>query len=480
MTASPALETLSSSMPSGSSFPRQPAKITSSTAANAKSHTFLRISIPFQKNKAPVPTHRGEDLTLHGTTLIIFPLGGKHLSRPVTGTRRSAPRGRLQSGCFAPVAEGLHHSPLASGSSAKLTFSSRFTCVIISQIQLLSSIPCLWAENGIYCFRLNDEGRIAMNRSRSGYVYIVLCAVIFSTMEVMLKTVHGVFAPMQITCLRFLVGGILLIPFASRSMKKKNASLSRKDIGFFALSGFLCVVIAMSLYQMSVTYTRASIVAVIFSCNPIFVTVFAHLFLHEDIHRNHIIALILELTAALIIIDPIHATLDPTGSVLAILSAVMFALYSVFGKKRTPRFGGIAVTCLSFLFGAGELVFILLFGRTAAGASLYGAVGLNLFIDVPLFENIPASAIPALLYICCINSAAGFVCHMMAMEKTSAQEASLIFFLKPIIAPIFAFLFLKEEIPLNMIVGIVCFLIGSLCAILPGILAQRKLLKAQK
>lgn len=77
-----------------------------------------------------------------------------------------------------------------------------------------------------------------MNRSRSGYVYIVLCAVIFSTMEVMLKTVHGVFAPMQITCLRFLVGGILLIPFASRSIKKKNASLSRKDIGFFAHSDF--------------------------------------------------------------------------------------------------------------------------------------------------------------------------------------------------------------------------------------------------
>ena len=68
----------------------------------------------------------------------------------------------------------------------------------------------------------------------------------------------------------------------------------------------------MSLYQMSVTYTRASIVAVIFSCNPIFVTVFAHLFLHEDIHRNHIIALILELTAALIIIlTPFMATLDP-------------------------------------------------------------------------------------------------------------------------------------------------------------------------
>ena len=319
-----------------------------------------------------------------------------------------------------------------------------------------------------------------MNRSRSGYIFIVLCAVIFSTMEVMLKTVHGVFAPMQITCLRFLVGGVLLIPFAVRSIRKKNAVLTRKDLGFFACAGFLCVVIAMSLYQMSVTYTRASIVAVIFSCNPIFVTMLAHLLLHEEIHKNHIIALILELTAALIIIDPIHASLDPTGALLAILSAAMFSFYSVFGKKRTPRFGGIAVTCLSFLFGATELVALLLFGRTAAGASLYGALGLKIFIDVPLFENIPLSALPALLYICCINSAAGFVCHMMAMEKTSAQEASLIFFLKPIFAPIFALIFLKEEIPLNMIVGIVCFLAGSLCAILPGILAQRKLLKAEQ
>ena len=281
-----------------------------------------------------------------------------------------------------------------------------------------------------------------MNRSRSGYIFIVLCAVIFSTMEVMLKTVHGVFAPMQITCLRFLVGGVLLIPFAMRSIRKKNAVLTRKDLGFFACAGFLCVVIAMSLYQMSVTYTRASIVAVIFSCNPIFVTMLAHFLLHEEIHKNHVIALILELTAALIIIDPIHASLDPTGALLAILSAAMFSFYSVFGKKRTPRFGGIAVTCLSFLFGATELVALLLFGRTAAGASIYGALGLKIFIDVPLFENIPLSALPALLYICCINSAAGFVCHMMAMEKTSAQEASLIFFLKPIIAPIFALIFL--------------------------------------
>ena len=105
-----------------------------------------------------------------------------------------------------------------------------------------------------------------MKRSYFGYLYIVLCAVIFSTMEVMLKTVHGVFAPMQITCLRFLIGGILLIPFALRSMEKKGAAFTRADAGFFALTGFLCVAFSMVLYQMAVTYTKASVVAIIFSC----------------------------------------------------------------------------------------------------------------------------------------------------------------------------------------------------------------------
>ena len=163
-----------------------------------------------------------------------------------------------------------------------------------------------------------------------------------------------------------------------------------------------------------------------------------------------------------------------TGALLAIASALVFSFYSVVGKKRTPRFGGIAVTCFSFLFGSVELLAVLLLGRTAAFGGLFASLGLDIFVNVPLFSGIPLSALPALAYICAVNSAAGYVCHMMALEKTSAQEASLIFFLKPMIAPLFAFLFLREEITANMLLGIVCFLVGSGIAILPGLIAQKK------
>lgn len=238
-----------------------------------------------------------------------------------------------------------------------------------------------------------------MKRSYSGYLYIVLCAVIFSTMEVMLKTVHGVFAPMQITCLRFLIGGLLLVPFALRSMKKKGAAFTRADAGFFALTGFLCVAFSMVLYQMAVTYTKASVVAIIFSCNPIFVTVLAYLLLHEQIRRNHIVALALELLAVFIIIDPLHASLDPTGALLAIASALVFSFYSVVSKKRTPRFGGIAVTCFSFLFGSTELLVILLLGRTAAVGGLFASLGLDIFVNVSVLRHPALRAARARLHL---------------------------------------------------------------------------------
>lgn len=313
-----------------------------------------------------------------------------------------------------------------------------------------------------------------MKKFNVGYVYIVLCATIFSFMEVVLKFTSGLFYPMQITMLRFLLGGTVLLPFALRSIRAHGARFTRRDAGFFALLGFLFVCIAMTFYQMAVIRAPASVVAVLFSCNPIFITVLAGLILHEPVRKNHILALCLEILAVFIIVDPLHARLDAVGVVFALLSAALFALYSVFGKKRAARFGGIAVTSLCSLFGGTELLILLLFGKTSAGAALFGRLGLALYVDVPLLSSLTAAALPWLLYLGAVNTGLGFVLHMLAMEKTSAQTASLIFFLKPMLAPLFALAVLREEIRLNMWLGILCFLVGSGIAIIPGILEANR------
>ena len=313
-----------------------------------------------------------------------------------------------------------------------------------------------------------------MKKFNTGYVYIVLCALIFSFVEVSLKFTAGMFHPMQITALRFLIGGTVLLPVALRVMRARGTRLTRRDAGFFALLGFLFVCVAMSIYQMALVYTPAAVVAVLFSCNPVFITLLAGLILREPIRKNHVLALCLEAVAVLIIIDPLHARLDGRGVAFALLSAALFALYSVFGKKRAVRFSGIGVTSFCSLFGGAELLLLLLLGNTGAGAAAFRSLGLSLYAEVPVFSTLTAQSLPWLLYLGAINTGLGFVFHMLAMEKTTAQTASLIFFLKPMLAPLFALAFLHEAIRPNMRLGILCFLVGSGIAILPGLIESNK------
>ncbi len=313
-----------------------------------------------------------------------------------------------------------------------------------------------------------------MKKKTTGYLFILLTTLIFSTMEVMLRYTRGLFAPMQITYLRFLIGGIALIPFAAASLKKHDARLHGRDIAYFALTGFMCVSFSMVMYQMAILKTSASFVSVAFSANPVFVTILAALLLKEEIRANHIIALIIMIVAIVVIVAPWNNTLDPKGVILTIAASLAFALYMVLGKKKTPAFGGIVVTCASILIGSLELLLILLIGRTAGGAAFFEGLGLNIFVNVPLFPALPKEAVWPFLYICLINSGAGYVCHMLSLEKTSASETNLVYFLKPILSPIIALVFLKEVITANMWLGIVLFLIGSAVAVLPGIIALRK------
>ena len=151
-----------------------------------------------------------------------------------------------------------------------------------------------------------------MNRKR-GYLYILLAAMIFSTTEVALKGLGGVFAPMQITVERVLIGALFLLPFALRSLRRNAIRLTRSDWSYFALLGFLTVTLHMSLLQMAVLHMDASATSIIYSGNPVFALAAAHLILHEPLKRNHLIAIGVELIGILFILNPAKLEVSPRG-----------------------------------------------------------------------------------------------------------------------------------------------------------------------
>ena len=56
--------------------------------------------------------------------------------------------------------------------------------------------------------------------------------------------------------------------------------------------------------------------------------------------------------------------------------------------------------------------------------------------------------------------------YFLAMEYEPASVVSLVYFFKPALSPVLAWWLHGEEIPFNMLLGIVLIVAGSLCAII--------------
>lgn len=308
---------------------------------------------------------------------------------------------------------------------------------------------------------------------KKGYLYIVIATLFFSSMEIALKSVSGQFNAVQMNLTRFLIGGLVLIPFALRTLKKKKEHLDKKSLLHFAGLGFLGVVVSMTFYQLAVENANASVVAVLFSSNPVFVLFFSGIILHEVIKKNHVAAIVLEIIGILVIVNPLHTSLNIAGVVMAILAAVAFALYSVFSKKQCNRYGGVVVTCGSFLFASLEMLLLIGISHVGPVADMLSGSGLALFANIPLLTGYTASNVLTMLYICIGVTGGGYAFYFMAIEETSANTASLVFFFKPVLSPILAVLILHEAVPFNMVIGVLLILAGSIANLLPAF-ARRK------
>ena len=300
---------------------------------------------------------------------------------------------------------------------------------------------------------------------KRGYLYILITTLLFSSMEVALKCIAGQLNPIQLNFSRFLVGGLVLVPLAVRELKKRRLSLDGRALGTFALLGLMGIAVSMSLYQLAVARVQASVVGVLFSSNPVFVTLFAFLLLREKISKNQIL-------------QPWHLKLDALGVTYILLGTLLFALYGVCGKRQCARFGGLVVSCFSFLLGAAEMMVLAALTHIPSVSAALTAAGLDTFANIPFLTGYTAANLPIVLYIYIGVTGIGFTCYFLSMEVTSAQTTSLVFFFKPALAPLLAFLILHEAIPGNMLAGIACILCGSLASILPGLLAQRRAVPA--
>lgn len=276
------------------------------------------------------------------------------------------------------------------------------------------------------------------------YIYVCMTAFLFGTMEVALKLAGSDLDAFQLTFLRFIIGGLLLLPPALAELRKNEIILKFKDWAWLLLMGTVCVPVSMVLFQLGVVHASASTAAVIFCINPLFTMILARLFGGEPGSKNKLIAFFVGLLGIFFMIRPWDVQVGNTwtGMMFSVTGALAFSIYTVMGKRTIGKFGNMVQTGFSLILGSAVLLIIIL----AA--------------DKPVIKNVVEN-LPVVLYVSVFVTGLGYWAFFQAIKYSDATTGSVAFFIKPAIAPVFAVIILGDHILWNTLVGIGLILIAS-------------------
>ena len=266
---------------------------------------------------------------------------------------------------------------------------------------------------------------------------VIMTALLFGTMEVALKMGGSEFDSLQLTFLRFLIGGIILLPFAAAEARQNKVRLTARDLGWLALVGMMGVGISMVCFQYGVDACNAATASVLICLNPLFTMVIAHIFTSEKMDRLKAAAMVIGLIAIVFMIRPwdVQPGNTVTGMILMLAAAVTFAAYTVMGKRSIARIGTFFQTSISFLLGSMMiLVVIVITGR-------------------PVLDGVSENWL-LVLYVGIMVTGLGYFFYFTAIKLSDASTGSIAFFVKPAIAPVFAVTLLHETLLWNTDVGI--------------------------
>ena len=280
------------------------------------------------------------------------------------------------------------------------------------------------------------------------FLLILATALIFVTQEPVSKMLSGQVNPLSLTCLRFFIGGLILLPFALRELKVKRQKLQKRDIIRLVILGIICICISKTLQQVSVFKANsAAVAAIVFSVNSVFTMILAVFFLKEKLTWKKLLALVICIAGVLLSTD-FSSGENTIGILLAVVAASFFSIYTIMGKKMMARCSSLVQTSFAFLFGSIALFFIL----CVSGINILAGINItNIWI---------------LLYLGIIGTGIGYYLYFAAVER-SVLSASFVFFIKPALAPFAAWLLLGDMPSIWVFATLLLVLLGSYLS-LPG------------
>ncbi|MDR2779201.1 MAG: DMT family transporter [Puniceicoccales bacterium] len=188
--------------------------------------------------------------------------------------------------------------------------------------------PLTWRQ-ALRCFLAMHVGKKGINYL-CGITWFLLSMVIGVANDTIMKFLGTGYSLGQIVCLRYGFATLFLALFGVRGKNIKGMFMRMPKLHIIRA---IFLLLAMSLYCQGLHKLPIATVMSLNFAIPLFILVFARIFLKEKIRRDSVVATIIGFVGVYCIFEPTNEGFSTLAAILLLLSSMLFAALDIVNKK---------------------------------------------------------------------------------------------------------------------------------------------------
>lgn len=283
-------------------------------------------------------------------------------------------------------------------------------------------------------------------RQNNYYIFflILAAAVLGSGAGIFGKIALQEIPPFSFTFLRFLIASIFLIPFSFRHLP----TFKKKDYKIILLS--LLASTNVILFAFGIRYTTANMGQMIYAIVPIVSALLSSYYLKERFSIKKITGIIIGFAGAMmIILLPLvsnnHDGSTIGGNLIIFIAMLSISLYWVLSKKFQSEYSPTEINNY-FIFTTTFLLFFLSIT--------------DLFKESHWWNRVSIESYFSLIFVAVFSTAIYYLISQIIVKRATPVMASMVLYIQPFAAFIWAYYFLSEKLTVIFIIGVFLSLLG--------------------
>lgn len=294
------------------------------------------------------------------------------------------------------------------------------------------------------------ESKRAGPRPLLGYALVWAAVVLWSLNAVLAKIVldSAGLSSFRLAEVRA-TGSALILVAVVALLRPETLRASRRELGFLAVFGILGLALVQLFYFVGIKRLDIGIALVIQYLAPVFVALWALLVIREPVRRRLWLSIALSLVGLSLVVDLWGgSSLDTLGVAACLAAAVTYAGY-VLMAERSLEDGRDVYSLLAWGFSFAALFWAVVQPWWSFPVELVdGSVSL-----LGRFEDVSLPVWLLLAYVVILGTVVPFVLFVSALHHVPAIRVTIVATLEPVLAAVFAWLWLGEDLGATQILG---------------------------